>query len=68
MEKIKKYYIVPQTRTLPFNAERLLTRASEPEWTGWMGGKTNDDFEEVEENGDLGLTPTNPDIWGSDEE
>jgi len=68
MEKFKKFYIVPQTSLLHLNAERLLTRASEPEWSGFIGAKENDNFEEVEENSDLGLAPTNPNIWGDDEE
>ena len=63
----KNQYIVPQIDSIIVNVEQLMTNNSEPEWSGWIGGKESGEFEE-EENSDLGLSPTNPNLWGSDED
>lgn len=72
----KKQYIVPETEKILLKltdpvlvvGDLFTGSASEENHSGWGGAKENDDFEEVEENSDLGLAPTNPNIWGDDEE
>jgi len=72
----KKQYIAPEAEKILLKltdpvlvVDDLFTgSAGEENHSGWGGAKENDDFEEAEENSDLGLAPTNPNIWGDDEE
>ena len=72
----KKQYIAPETEQILLKltdpvlvvGDLFTGSAGEDSQDWWVNGKENDNFEEVEENSDLGLAPTNPNIWGDDEE
>lgn len=71
----KKQYIAPETEKILLKltdpvlviGDIFTGSAGEENHSGWGGAKENDTFEE-EENSDLGLSPTNPNLWGSDED
>ena len=50
---MKKIYIKPESIRMQVANERLLTNHSEPEGTGWVGAKENNDFFDDEPFGDL---------------